>query len=653
MSEPVFKALLIGNSKFENDPHELPELKGPANDIRGLEDALCHPQIGLHKPENINSMLNADHNEILEEMGRFFISASPSDQLLFYYSGHGRLEINNTLYLCARDTTIKGIVTSSVPDVMINSLIDLSKSKRIIVILDCCNSGRFKGEQDIPQNLLGEGRFIITSSRSKEPSVDAKDHDGYSAFTKYMIQALLSSEVDTNKDQFISLNELYSYILPKLQAETKQHPKRNFIGVVGELAIGKSNIIIPENINEIKKGSKQSRIPPVLAVSVDSIEIRDVSPDEKLPEEMIDVYNKGGGGLDWIVESQEDWINVKKFKTYFTVNFNPKPGNNRGRIYVRDKKNGGSKRIPVIIQMNQEAEKPKLKLSSKTVNFGSIIVNSSARKRTLRLINEGDGELKPSVSCTNDKLKVIVINDLIEITPDISQEGKIEGEILIKSLGGNGIVKVKAIVEKGPVLSVSPSKIDFGSVTAGDDASKTIKIKNSGSSDLEWSFEQQGDFFDTEKKGDQLSVTLDATSGSYHGSIIIKSNGGDKTIDIKGKVRSKQSSAPATQSSVDISGTWSVPGVGYLAFRKQGAQYVYQDLNIMGVVVAEGTATMTGNKVTISGVNLFAGAIYGEFTVSGNIMTGYMSSLGNRMNFTLTKQSSSSNTGFNWMSLFN
>jgi hypothetical protein len=116
------------------------------------------------------------------------------------------------------------------------------------------------------------------------------------------------------------------------------------------------------------------------------------------------------------------------------------------------------------------------------------------------------------------------------------------------------------------------------------------------------------------------------------------------------RVQKVTSTSPAP--SVDITGTWSIPGVGYLVFRRQGNQYSYQDCNLMGVVVAEGSATVLGNRISVQGYSLFAGTIIGELTVNGNIMNGYFTSMGNTMNFTLTKQSNRVNTGFNWGSLF-
>ncbi len=652
MSEIKYKALLVGNSLFEEDPHELPELKGPPNDIRGLEDALKHPQIGLHEPEDVTSILNADNFEILKAMEKFFMGAGRDDQLLFYYSGHGRLDLYNNLYLCARNTNTGSLISTSISDVAVGGMIQNSKSNKVIVILDCCNSGIFKGGMDIPKNLMGEGRFVITSSRAKELSVDALEKTGYSAFTKHLIQALLSNEVDINKDRFISLNEVYDYVLPRLQEETRQNPKRNFDGAVGELAISKANEKSPELSRPDDDEPKISPHPPILAVSSTVIEIRDVQPDEKLPEEIIDVYNQGGGELRWSVECKDEWIEIEKAKTYFKIRLNAKPGTNRGRIYVRDEKGGGTRRIQVMVQMNKELEEPRLELSQKSVDFGTLNLNSSLPKKIIRMINTGGGELNAKVTSLSTSFNIEVIDDLIEIIPVVSEVGNLVGEVMVNSKGGDCRIPVIAKVEKGAVLHTSHSRIDFGSSLAGEEVSRKLIISNDGSSKLHWEYEQQGDFFETERRGDQLTLSLISKPGSYHGSLIIKSNGGDKTIDVKGSVKVRQDKPPDPPSSVDITGTWTIPGIGYLAIYRQGTNHTYQEYNMMGVVCGEGMVTLGGNRVVLNGSNIISGPVYAEFTVAGNIMNGYITAMGQTMAATLNRQAGANTGNFNWMNLF-
>ena len=83
MNDIKYKALLIGNSKFEEDPHNLLELKGPPNDIRSLEETLTHPQVGLHEPSNVQSLLNFSNWEIMEKLEEFF--KMPNAQINCYF----------------------------------------------------------------------------------------------------------------------------------------------------------------------------------------------------------------------------------------------------------------------------------------------------------------------------------------------------------------------------------------------------------------------------------------------------------------------------------------------------------------------------------------------------------------------------------------
>ena len=43
----TYRALLIGNSSFPNDPQNLQPLEGPVNDVALLRDALTDPHTGM------------------------------------------------------------------------------------------------------------------------------------------------------------------------------------------------------------------------------------------------------------------------------------------------------------------------------------------------------------------------------------------------------------------------------------------------------------------------------------------------------------------------------------------------------------------------------------------------------------------------------
>src|SRR6185436_11603737 len=92
----------------------------------------------------------------------------------------------NNLYLCARDSHRERPVATGVSDAAVNALIQQSASSRVVIVLDCCYSGSFKGGDEIPAQL-GAGRFVLTSSRRSELSDDAGKDGDASVFTRFLV----------------------------------------------------------------------------------------------------------------------------------------------------------------------------------------------------------------------------------------------------------------------------------------------------------------------------------------------------------------------------------------------------------------------------------------------------------------------------------
>jgi hypothetical protein len=65
---PVYKALLIGNSEFTDDPHNLPPLKGPVNDPALLLDALTDRELGLFDPTDVRLLPERSKRDIATAM---------------------------------------------------------------------------------------------------------------------------------------------------------------------------------------------------------------------------------------------------------------------------------------------------------------------------------------------------------------------------------------------------------------------------------------------------------------------------------------------------------------------------------------------------------------------------------------------------------
>ena len=359
MTDPHYKALLLGNGIYERDPHALAALKGPANDLKVMQRALLHPDCGVFAENNVHSILDGTKADIGEAIEAFFSSAGPNDHLLFYYTGHGYHDNNNNLFLCARDSRTNLLVSTAISDNAINLMAENSRALKVIFVLDCCHSGMFKGGATSTLLAHGSGRCLITSCASHQLSSDSQTPSGASTFTHYFAEALTSGEVDSDGDGIVLTSEVFKYVQPRVYNATKQTVQWTMDKTFGEAALARAEPrqrFVPAPAPPPME-TPQGR--PMLEVSESRIEFREVDQGEVLPVERVDVYNVGDGHLDWTYECDEPWIHIeRKDHLLFVTLDTDEPGIRRGNIFVRDQGRGGSKTIRVMLKVLPGAVSP-------------------------------------------------------------------------------------------------------------------------------------------------------------------------------------------------------------------------------------------------------------------------------------------------------
>ena len=105
MSENRF-AVLIGNSKYPDDKSLL-DLRCPENDAEGLGGILRSSSHGEFKEVIVLS--NPSHHEASRQIHSSLSRASKDDLVLIYYSGHGKLNRLNNLYLATSNTVVEAL----------------------------------------------------------------------------------------------------------------------------------------------------------------------------------------------------------------------------------------------------------------------------------------------------------------------------------------------------------------------------------------------------------------------------------------------------------------------------------------------------------------------------------------------------------------
>lgn len=228
-------ALLIAVSEYEPGLTPLPST---IKDIEAMRRVLENPEIGDFE---VKSLLNPDTLEMQTAIENLFLDRQRDDIVLLYFSGHGIKYNSGKLYFATKSTrrNEKGELfkASTVSADFVHDIINdsRSRSRRQVIILDCCFSGAFanetKSRDDVSLDfqkiqLGGEGRAVLTSSTSSQYSFE-------SIYTQYLVQGMETGEADENNDGFISVDELHQYVQRKVQ-ENNHEMKPQIQAVIKE-----------------------------------------------------------------------------------------------------------------------------------------------------------------------------------------------------------------------------------------------------------------------------------------------------------------------------------------------------------------------------------------------------------------------------------
>lgn len=212
------RALLVGTDTFHDAG--LAQLRSPASDVAALARVLGDPAIGAF---DVRTAVNASSTQLGRQMEDFFTDGSADDLLLLYVSTHGLVDESGQLSFAATNTRRDRMPFTSLAASFINQLMDASRSRRIVLILDTCYSGAFahgmRAKASIGLNLMdrfeGRGRVILTSSGATQYAFEGDKltevGDSSSVFTGAIVRGLETGDADRDQDGYITVDELYDY----------------------------------------------------------------------------------------------------------------------------------------------------------------------------------------------------------------------------------------------------------------------------------------------------------------------------------------------------------------------------------------------------------------------------------------------------------
>ncbi len=262
-------ALIVASDEYQDVG--LSELRAPAADADALAAVLSDPEIGGFE---VRTLLNEPAHVVNEAVEEFLTDRSPDDLLLLHFSCHGIKDQEGELYFAMANTRLRVLGATAVAADFVNRRMTQSRSRRIVLFLDCCYAGAFdRGMRaratkvmDLEERFGGRGRAVITASGAVEYAFEGGEltesgDPAPSVFTTAMVRGLTTGEADRDQDGYVDLDELYDYVYDAVREVTPhQNPGKWTFGVQGDLVIARRNLPVTE----------PAALPPELQHSIDS-----------------------------------------------------------------------------------------------------------------------------------------------------------------------------------------------------------------------------------------------------------------------------------------------------------------------------------------------------------------------------------------------
>jgi hypothetical protein len=245
------------------------KLEFAENDAREMGKVLLDPDIcGFN---DVIELINKNKEEVSQSIEKVFKNAKKDDEILIYYSGHGKPSYKFDLCLLFKDTDPESLLATSLKFDYINECKEQSACNRVVVILDCCYSGTAGMRGDYLQEILstysGSGTILLTSTGQTGSNIAKEDKElKHGVFTNYLLKGLRDWGADYDDDGIITVDDIYKYTFNETKAKGLQHPQLKG-SYEGEMILGRN----PQKIRDREFEHKKEKLMQYLGTAPPSV----------------------------------------------------------------------------------------------------------------------------------------------------------------------------------------------------------------------------------------------------------------------------------------------------------------------------------------------------------------------------------------------
>jgi len=222
--------LLVGVGDYAH-ADRIQRLPFASRDARALTRLLMNPDIGRFAKDQVALLIDVEarRDTIVQRLSKWLPERSRgADLAIIYFAGHGMVQKvgrKEEGYLIAYDADPDEIVTKGVAMSDIAHWIDGIEAASVVVILDCCHSGKVLIREGatlrsmardvgvrpaVLQVMAGKGRMLIASCDEGQKSIEDPDLK-HGLFTYHLLRGI-EGAADRDRDGRVGIKELFDHV---------------------------------------------------------------------------------------------------------------------------------------------------------------------------------------------------------------------------------------------------------------------------------------------------------------------------------------------------------------------------------------------------------------------------------------------------------
>ena len=239
-AKPVLWGVAIGVSNYATPSMNL---EFADKDAKSLAHFFTTNTNNIFSEVNFKTLLNEEvtRSSIIDSISNHLGQAAANDVVFIFIAGHGiKHRQSGSYYFVPHDAAHDTILTRGLRMSDFDEIVKILKQNvhKVVVVMDTCHAGAMQvgsrgveGGDDLAEALKNSsGLYILAASKGGEASLEASSYSldgdsGHGAFTYSLIEAM-SGKANYDKNDYISLNEIFHYVAKQVPRLTKgrQHP---------------------------------------------------------------------------------------------------------------------------------------------------------------------------------------------------------------------------------------------------------------------------------------------------------------------------------------------------------------------------------------------------------------------------------------------